>query len=166
MATKLEIIKNKIFTSIEDPGYGRLISGWKMLSDILVFTNGCFDILHRGHVEYLAEAAQFGHRLIVGLNTDSSVKRLKGDTRPINDWMARAEVLASLQWVDAVVGFDEDTPKNLIEYTCPQVLVKGGDYKAEEVVGYDFVKAHGGDTRIINFVDGYSTTQTIEKMKE
>ncbi len=166
MATKLEIIKNKIFTSIEDPGYLHRISGWKLLSDVIVFTNGCFDILHRGHVEYLAEAAQLGHRLIVGLNSDSSVKRLKGDTRPVNDWMARAEVLASLQWVDAVVGFDEDTPKNLIEFTTPNILAKGGDYKAEEVVGYDFVKAHGGQTVIISFVDGYSTTKTIEKMKE
>lgn len=166
MATKLEIIKNKIFTSIDDPGYLRRISGWKLLSDVIVFTNGCFDILHRGHVEYLAEAAQLGHRLIVGLNSDSSVKRLKGDTRPVNDWMARAEVLASLQWVDAVVGFDEDTPLKLIEFTSPNILAKGGDYKAEEVVGYDHVKAHGGETVIINFVDGYSTTSILEKMKE
>lgn len=166
MATKIEIIKSKIFTSIEDPGYSRLISGWRILSDVIVFTNGCFDILHRGHANYLAEAAQLGHRLIVGLNSDASVRRLKGDTRPVNDWMARAEVLASLQWVDAVVGFDEDTPKNLIEHTCPNVLVKGGDYKAEEVVGYDFVKDHGGYTAIINFVDGYSTTSILEKMQK
>lgn len=142
----------------------RLISGWRIHSDVIVFTNGCFDILHRGHVEYLAEAAQLGHRLIIGLNSDASVKRLKGDTRPVNDWMARAEVLASLQWVDAVVGFDEDTPKNLIEFTTPNILAKGGDYKAEEVVGYDFVKAHGGETVIISFVDGYSTTKILEKM--
>lgn len=142
----------------------RLVNGWKIHSDVIVFTNGCFDILHRGHVEYLAQAAQLGHRLVVGLNSDSSVKRLKGDSRPINDWYARAEVLASLQWVDAVVGFDEDTPKNLIETTVPDLLVKGGDYKAEDVVGYDFVKANGGDTVIINFVDGYSTTNIIEKM--
>ncbi len=166
MATKLEIVKSKIFASAEDPGYLRLINGWRIHSDVIVFTNGCFDILHRGHVEYLAEAAQLGHRLIIGLNSDASVKRLKGDTRPVNDWMARAEVLASLQWVDAVVGFDEDTPKNLIECTCPNILAKGGDYKAEQVVGYDFVKAHGGQTVIISFVDGYSTTKTIEKMKE
>ncbi|MCQ2253062.1 MAG: D-glycero-beta-D-manno-heptose 1-phosphate adenylyltransferase [Bacteroidales bacterium] len=164
MATKLEIIQNKIFSSIEDPAYMRLVNGWKIHSDVIVFTNGCFDILHRGHVEYLAQAAQLGHRLVVGLNSDSSVKRLKGDSRPINDWYARAEVLASLQWVDAVVGFDEDTPKNLIENTVPDLLVKGGDYKAEDVVGYDFVKANGGDTVIINFVDGYSTTNIIEKM--
>ncbi len=164
MATKLEIIKNKIFTSLEDPGYMRLINGWRIHSDVIVFTNGCFDILHRGHVEYLAEAAQLGHRLIIGLNSDASVKRLKGDTRPVNDWMARAEVLASLQWVDAVVGFEEDTPKNLIEFTSPNILAKGGDYKAEEVVGYDHVKANGGQTVIINFVDGYSTTSILEKM--
>lgn len=163
MATKLEIIQNKIFTSLDDANYLKLVNGWRIHSDKIVFTNGCFDIMHRGHVEYLAQAAQLGHRLVVGLNSDASVKRLKGDSRPINDWYARAEVLASMQWIDAVVGFDEDTPLNLIEATEPSFLVKGGDYKAEDVVGYDFVKAHGGETVIINFVDGYSTTSIINK---
>ena len=165
MATKLEIIRKKIFASREAPGYLRLINSWRIKSDVIVFTNGCFDILHLGHVEYLAKAAQMGHRLIVGLNSDASVRRLKGDSRPVNSWEARAMVMASLQWVDAVVGFDEDTPAGLIELTIPNILVKGGDYKVKDVVGHKFVKAHGGKTRIIKFVDGYSTTSIIEKMK-
>ena len=161
--TKLEIIKNKIFVDADDD-YNRMLSVWSFKGEKVVFTNGCFDILHRGHVEYLAEAAQYGTKLVVGLNSDASVKRLKGDTRPVNDWTARAEVLASLQCVDAVVCFDEDTPIRLIETTRPHFLIKGGDYKAEDVVGYDFVKSIGGETVIIGFVEGYSTTGTLQKL--
>ena len=113
-----------------------------------------------------AQAAQHGTKLVVGLNSDSSVRRLKGEARPVNDWQARAEVLASMQNVDIVVGFDDDTPKSLIEATRPDFLIKGGDYKAGDVVGYDFVKSVGGETVIIPFVDGYSTTNTISKMNE
>lgn len=163
--TNLETIQNKIYDSANNI-YIRQLAIWRFKNEKIVFTNGCFDILHRGHVEYLAQAAQYGTKLIVGLNSDASVKRLKGNTRPINDWSARAEVLAALQFVDAVVGFDDDTPKSLIETTKPQYLIKGGDYKAEDVVGYNFVKENGGETLIISFVEGYSTTNTIKKMKE
>jgi rfaE bifunctional protein nucleotidyltransferase chain/domain len=161
--TKLGIVKNKIFEAA-DAEYLRMLAVWSFKGETVVFTNGCFDILHRGHVEYLAEAAQYGTRLVVGLNSNDSVRRLKGDTRPVNDWTARAEVLAALGCVDAVVCFDDDTPIRLIEATRPQFLVKGGDYKAEDVVGYDFVKSIGGEVKIIEFVDGYSTTRTLQKL--
>jgi D-beta-D-heptose 7-phosphate kinase / D-beta-D-heptose 1-phosphate adenosyltransferase len=127
----------------------------------IVFTNGCFDILHRGHVEYLKEAKTLGDILVVGLNTDKSVKRLKGENRPINNQEDRAMILSALESVDYVVYFDEDTPLNLIKSIVPDYLVKGGDYTPETVVG----KEHAKNTVIIRFVDGYSTTSTIEKMK-
>lgn len=132
----------------------------------IVFSNGCFDILHRGHVEYLAQAADFGDVLVIGLNSDASVKRLKGPSRPINDERARAIVLAGLSFVDAVVLFEEDTPYNLIKKVEPDVLIKGGDYKVEDIVGYDIVTARGGKVVTIDLVEGYSTTKTVEKMKE
>ena len=163
--TRLDNIKNKIYAAATDD-YKRMLAIWRFKGEKVVFTNGCFDIIHRGHVEYLAQAAQHGTKLVVGLNSDSSVRRLKGEARPVNDWQARAEVLASMQNVDIVVGFDDDTPKSLIEATRPDFLIKGGDYKAGDVVGYDFVKSVGGETVIIPFVDGYSTTNTISKMNE
>ena len=130
----------------------------------IVFTNGCFDILHRGHVEYLSKAAAFGDVMIVGLNTDDSVKRLKGPSRPVNDEFARAFVLAGLEFVSAVVLFDEDTPYNLIKTVQPDFLVKGSDYKPEKIVGYDIVTAKGGKVVTVDLVEGFSTTKTIEKM--
>ena len=130
----------------------------------IVFTNGCFDILHRGHVEYLSKAAAFGDVMIVGLNTDASVKRLKGPSRPVNDEYARAFVLAGLEFVSAVVLFDEDTPYNLIKKVQPDFLVKGSDYKPENIVGYDIVTAKGGKVVTVNLVEGYSTTGTINKL--
>ena len=133
---------------------------------IVVFTNGCFDILHSGHVKYLREAAKLGEVLVVGLNSDASVKRLKGQTRPINSQEDRAEVLCALGFVDYVVIFDEDTPLELIKMIQPDVLVKGGDYKRENVVGADFVESRGGELFLIPFVEGKSTTSIINKIEE
>lgn len=127
----------------------------------VVFTNGCFDILHKGHVTYMRKAASMGDLLILGLNSDDSVKRLKGEGRPLNNEMDRAEVLAALEFIDFIVIFDEDTPYELIKVVQPDVLVKGGDYNIEDVVGREFAKK----TVLIDFVDGYSTTKTIESMK-
>ena len=126
----------------------------------VVFTNGCFDILHRGHVEYLEKARELGDVLILGLNTDSSVKRLKGDSRPINFEMDRAIVLSALYCIDFIILFEDDTPIDLIKNIKPDVLVKGGDYKIEEVVGREYAK----EVVLIDFVDGYSTTNIIKKM--
>ena len=131
----------------------------------IVFSNGCFDILHRGHVEYLSKAAAFGDVMVIGLNTDASVKRLKGPLRPVNDEKSRAFVLAGLEFVSAVVLFDEDTPYNLIKTVQPDVLVKGSDYKPENIVGYDIVTAKGGKVVTVDLVEGFSTTNTIEKMR-
>lgn len=139
---------------------------WRFKDDKIVFTNGCFDILHKGHIEYLAKAASLGTKLVIGLNTDNSVKRLKGNSRPINDENARALLLASLMFVDEVILFDTDTPRDIIDFVQPDVLVKGGDYKPEDIVGYDIVKAKGGEVVTIDFIEGYSTTTTIEKMNK
>lgn len=130
----------------------------------LVFTNGCFDILHRGHVSYLNSARAEGDYLIVGLNSDASVKRLKGDSRPINDEDDRKFVLENLSAVDFVEIFEEDTPLELIKQVCPNILVKGGDWKPEQIVGSDFVLSHGGEVKSLTFIAGKSTTGTIEKI--
>lgn len=131
----------------------------------IVFTNGCFDILHRGHIEYLTKAKEFGDVLIVGLNSDTSVQRLKGKDRPINPESDRARILDALKPVDYVVIFEEDTPLRLIQMVKPDVLVKGGDYKVEEIVGSEFVMSYGGKVEIIPFVEGKSTTKIIQKIK-
>lgn len=131
----------------------------------VVFTNGCFDILHRGHLDYLARAADFGNALVVGVNSDASVRRLKGPSRPVNKEQDRLFALASLLVVDAVCLFDEDTPLALIEELKPDVLAKGGDYSIETVVGSKEVMARGGNVEIIPFVEGYSTTALIEKLR-
>ncbi len=130
----------------------------------VVFTNGCFDILHRGHATYLAQARELGDLLVVGLNTDASVQRLKGPSRPINNQYDRAFLLASLACVDFVILFDEDTPEQLIHTVLPDVLVKGGDYTINTIVGADFVLQNGGIVTTIPFVDGYSTTSTLNKI--
>lgn len=132
----------------------------------VVFTNGCFDVLHLGHVTYLAEARTMGDLLVVGLNSDASVRRLKGPSRPINDEKARSLVLASLQCVDYVIIFDEDTPLELIEAVKPNMLVKGGDYTIDTIVGASFVQQHGGIVRTIPLVEGYSTTDTVQKLND
>lgn len=132
----------------------------------VVFTNGCFDILHAGHVSYLNEARSLGDVLIVGLNSDESVKRLKGEKRPINDEEDRKFVLENLKSVDFVEVFDNDTPFDLIEFILPDVLVKGGDWKEEQIVGFDIVLANGGIVKSLNFVDGKSTTNIISKISQ
>ena len=137
---------------------------WKQEGKV-VFTNGCFDILHLGHLDYLAKASELGHKLIVGLNTDASVKRLKGASRPINNEQARAMMLTKLAIVDAVVLFEQDTPYEIIQHIIPNVLVKGSDYSIEEIVGHDIVLENGGSVIPINFLEGYSTTSIIEKMQ-
>lgn len=139
------------------------IAKWHSDNETIVFTNGCFDIIHRGHAEYLAKAADLGTKLIVGLNTDNSVRRLKGPTRPVNDELARAIVLSAFGFIDAVALFSDDTPRNLIMQVQPDILVKGGDYRIEDIVGYDIVTARGGRVLTLPFVDGYSTTSTIKK---
>lgn len=130
------------------------------------FTNGCFDILHLGHIEYLAKAANLCDFLIVGLNSDESVKNLKGKTRPINNYESRSKLLASLFYIDAVIEFKEETPIELIKKILPDFLIKGGDYKEEEIVGYDVVKDNGGQTITIDLVPGYSTSNIEKQIRE
>ena len=156
----LEKIYDKI---LDDNSLEERLKLWRKEGKTIVFSNGCFDILHRGHVEYLSKAADLGDKLIIGLNTDDSVKRLKGPSRPVNDEKARAVVLAGLEFVDAVVFFEEDTPYNLIKDVQPDILVKGNDYKAEDIVGYDIVTAKGGKVETIELVNGFSTTKILEK---
>jgi rfaE bifunctional protein nucleotidyltransferase chain/domain len=132
----------------------------------IVFTNGCFDILHRGHVTYLAQARQMGDLLVVGLNSDASVRRLKGPERPVNDEQSRALLLAALEMVDYVVLFEEDTPYNLILKVKPDLLVKGGDYDIDNIVGADFVRQRGGEVRTIPFVQGFSSSSIIDHLKQ
>ena len=158
----LEKIYDKI---LDDKSLDKKLNLWREEGKSIVFSNGCFDILHRGHVEYLSKAADLGDILIIGLNTDDSVRRLKGPLRPVNDEKARAVVLAALEFVDAIMFFEEDTPYNLIKRVQPDVLVKGKDYKAEDIVGYDIVTAKGGKVETIELVEGFSTTKTIEKMR-
>lgn len=138
---------------------------WRRGGERIVFTNGCFDLLHPGHVSLLRKAAALGDRLVVGLNADASVRRLKGPTRPIQNEMSRALLLAALQAVDAVVLFDEDTPERLIHAVCPDVLVKGSDYRVENVVGADFVLGRGGEVHLVDLVDGCSTTGLVRRMQ-
>jgi rfaE bifunctional protein nucleotidyltransferase chain/domain len=140
------------------------VAYWRFLEQRIVFTNGCFDLLHLGHVAYLEEASKLGDVLIVGLNSDASVQRLKGPSRPIQPQEARARILAALEFVEAVVVFDEDTPLRLIQRIAPDVLVKGGDYTPETVVGADFVRERGGEVVILPFIPGYSTTGLIERV--
>jgi len=141
------------------------ISEKKQINETIVFTNGCFDLLHLGHITYLEEARTYGDCLIVGLNSDASVRRLKGDLRPILPEQERARMLAAFQFVDAVCIFEEDTPLNLIQTILPHVLIKGGDYAPDTVVGSEVVRQTGGKTIIIPFLDGYSTTRLIEKIR-
>lgn len=142
-----------------------MLAIWRFQGKKIVFTNGCFDILHLGHIDYLSKAKDEGNILIIGLNTDNSVSRIKGPTRPITDENSRAKILASLQFVDAVTLFDEETPYELINFVQPDVLVKGSDYKPEDIVGYDIVKAKNGKVVTIDFLEGYSTTAIEKKIK-
>ncbi len=132
----------------------------------VVFTNGCFDLVHQGHVEYLSQARDLGDMLIVGLNSDESVRRLKGPSRPVSSLQSRAMVLAAFAFVDYVVVFDEYTPINLIQELRPDILVKGADYCHDNVVGADFVESYGGRVELISLVPGQSTTNLINRMKQ
>jgi rfaE bifunctional protein nucleotidyltransferase chain/domain len=157
---QLNLIAAKIYTRDH---LLRQMHIWRFKGKKIIFTNGCFDILHLGHVEYLAKARDMGSILIIGLNSDDSVRRLKGSHRPINDEDARSMVLAAFSFVDAVVIFDEDTPAELIEQIKPDVLVKGKDYEGKKIVGADFVKANGGEVVTIELTKGYSSTGIIQK---
>lgn len=157
-----ERIHHKIMSREE---IARQVSIWKLVSKRIVFTNGCFDILHGGHLDLLSKAAMLGDVMIVGLNSDDSVRRLKGSERPVNNEQFRAQMLSHLQMVDAVVVFGEDTPLELIRAVQPDVLVKGGDYRAEDVVGYEDVTAGGGRVEIIPLVEGLSTSALIERIR-
>jgi D-glycero-beta-D-manno-heptose 1-phosphate adenylyltransferase len=159
MQNKLQLIESKIY---ELSALSRIVNQWHMMSKKVVFTNGVFDIVHKGHNTYLLQAAELGNRLIVGVNSDSSTKRLKGEQRPIMDQYSRAFNLASHTYVDAVILFEEDTPMNLITTLKPDILAKGGDYTIETVVGANEVIAYGGTIEIIPFLDGYSTTNVIK----
>jgi rfaE bifunctional protein nucleotidyltransferase chain/domain len=141
------------------------VEAWKNEGQEVVFTNGCFDILHLGHVDYLEKASQLGQKMIVALNTDKSVNQLKGPERPINNEYARSRLIASLGFVDAVILFGEETPLSAIETLIPDILVKGNDYSIDKIVGADFVLEHGGRVETIPLVAGYSTTNIISKLK-
>ena len=159
---QLELIRSKIF----DPHKLKLqLTAWKFLSKKIVFTNGCFDILHLGHIDYLAKASDEGDILIVGVNTDASTSKLKGPHRPINNQEQRSMLLAALHFTDAIILFDEPTPYELIKLVEPDVLIKGADYKPEQIVGYDIVTARGGQVKTIDFLPGYSTSLIEEKIR-
>lgn len=160
--TSSELIQSRIH-SIET--IDKLVFMWRYLEDTVVFTNGVFDILHKGHIDYLMSCKDLGDKLVVAINSDASTKRLKGEERPINNENDRAEAIASLMFVDAVIIFDEDTPIKVIEVLKPDVLAKGADYTVEEIVGSDFVLSNGGSVERINYLEGYSTSSLIEKIK-
>ncbi len=151
---------NKIITDSELPVLAAAIKDYRS-----VFTNGCFDILHPGHVYVLNEARKAGELLIVGLNTDDSIRRLKGSTRPYHSFSDRAMVLSALECVDYVIGFSEDTPENLIKILTPKILVKGGDYTPTTIVGADWVTDHGGQVKVIPLLEGHSTTGILTNGK-
>ncbi|HNP49047.1 MAG TPA: D-glycero-beta-D-manno-heptose 1-phosphate adenylyltransferase [Bacteroidia bacterium] len=160
--TTLEIIQRKIY---DIPSLNHFLSVHRFFNRKIVFTNGCFDILHLGHIDYLSKAADLGDVLIVGVNTDASTSRLKGKHRPINSQDQRSMLLASLHFVDGVVLFDEDTPQELIKAVRPSILVKGSDYSPETIVGADFVKSYGGKVQTIDFLPGFSTSSIEERIR-
>lgn len=161
--THLESITRKIVTLDEAK---QIVAEWKTAGEKIVFTNGCFDIIHKGHVSYLAKARDLGTKLILGLNTDESVKRLKGANRPVKELESRALTVASFEYIDLVIPFSEDTPLKVISTLLPDVLVKGGDYKIDDIVGAKEVTANGGTVQTIDFVDGFSTTNYFKKLKD
>lgn len=142
------------------------VAEWKDAKQKVVFTNGCFDIVHLGHIDYLEKAKALGDKLIVALNTDASVRKLKGSTRPVVEEYARARMIASFSFVDAVTYFGEDTPYELIQAIVPDILVKGDDYTLDNIVGADIVMSNGGNVSTIELVKGYSTSNIIEKIKK
>lgn len=158
---KLNVVKSKI---IDADHLTAVYTRCKFKNYRITFTNGCFDILHRGHIEYLAQAASYGDKLFVGINTDDSVKRLKGQERPIMDEYSRFLQVASLHFVDYVVPFAEDTPYELIQSIEPDILVKGNEYRAENIVGYDLVKERGGEIITLEMLEGHSSSSLIQKL--
>jgi D-glycero-beta-D-manno-heptose 1-phosphate adenylyltransferase len=157
---------NKIYKKIQSfDEIETTVRRWQAAGKTVVFTNGCFDLLHYGHLHYLADARDLGDKLIVGLNSASSVRRLKGEHRPINDELTRQYLLAALEVVDAVVVFESDTPLDLICRVAPDILVKGGDWRPDQIVGSEFVLKNGGKVRSLPFVEGYSTTNLEEKIR-
>ena len=159
-----QIIESKIFNTKEDilPALNR----WRFKQKKIVFTNGCFDLLHPGHIDYLSKAADMGDVLIIGLNTDRSVAEIKGPRRPVNNQFSRALVLAGISFVNAIVLFDESTPYNLIKFIQPDVLVKGADYKPEEIAGNDIVTSKGGEIKTVELLPGYSTSAIEQRIVE
>ena len=149
---------------VSRPELVQQVTGWKAQGLRVVFTNGCFDLLHLGHVDYLEKAKQLGDKLIVAVNTDASVSRLKGPERPLQDEMSRARIMASLLFVDTVILFDEETPYELIKTVLPDILVKGDDYVIQNIVGQDIVLENGGEVKTIQLVKGYSTSGIIDKI--
>lgn len=158
----VRLAEDKILTPSTLPA---LLEQWRAKGLRVVFTNGCFDLLHRGHIDYLSKAADLGHRLFIGVNTDASVRKLKGPNRPIQDEESRLRILAALECVSAVMLFDEPTPYALIQQVQPDVLVKGSDYKPEDIVGYDVVTAKGGQVLTLDYLPGYSTSGIEQKIK-
>ena len=159
---KLEIIKGKVF-HIEELRAN--LNTWRLLEKKIVFTNGCFDLLQLGHIDYLSKAADLGNKLVIGLNSDASTSALKGPGRPIIDQYSRSIMLASLSFVDAVILFDDPTPLELIAQIRPDVLVKGADYSVDQIVGSDLVLGYGGDVQTIEYLSGYSTTSIEKKIR-
>ncbi len=157
---------NSTKISINATELSQIIKEYKALGRKVVMTNGCFDLLHRGHVEYLEKSKSLGDILVVAVNSDASVKRLKGESRPINKAEDRAAVLAGLSSVDHIIIFEEDTPLNLVKKLLPDILAKGGDYKLEEIIGAKEVKNNGGEVTIIDFLEGFSASSIIHKIND
>jgi len=160
--SKLQLIENKILTIDK---LTPLLNIWRFQDKKIVFTNGCFDLLHLGHIDYLSKAADMGNKLIVGLNSDSSSSLLKGAGRPITDQTSRSHILASLFFVSAVVLFDQETPYELISAVKPDILVKGADYSIDQIVGADLVLENGGEVKTLDYIEGYSTTAIENKIR-
>ncbi|MNE72085.1 Bifunctional protein HldE [compost metagenome] len=158
-----QFISSKILAKEE---LKKKIAIWQFLNEKVVFTNGCFDLLHLGHVDYLSKAANLGNHLIIGLNSDKSTNNLKGPGRPIQDEHSRAMLLAAMGFVDAVVLFDEETPYELIKFLQPDVLVKGSDYTIDKIAGADVVLGRGGEVKTIDYIDGYSTSAIERKIRQ
>jgi rfaE bifunctional protein nucleotidyltransferase chain/domain len=161
--THIELLNSKIFTweTLKSQ-----VAEWQNQGKKIVFSNGCFDLVHKGHIDYLNRAADLGDVLVMGLNTDASVSKLKGPHRPIQDEQSRLTIIAALQCVNAVVLFDEETPYDLIKLVQPDVLVKGSDYKPENIVGYDIVIVKGGQVKTIDYLPGFSTSEIEKRIKE
>ena len=162
-ASKLDIVQRKIYSGPEE--FRSTLNLWRFTDQKIVFTNGCFDLIHLGHIDYLSKAADLGNRLIIGLNSDLSTSAIKGPSRPINDEQSRSSILAAMFFVDAVILFNDATPYKLIESVMPDVLVKGADYSIDQIIGSDLVQARGGEVQTIGFLPGYSTTTIENRIK-